>query len=327
MRITHYIGIDGGGTKTEAVLTNAEGRVLCSHKQGPSNPNDIGLDASAEVIASLIRSLLHDACISASSVSVFCGISGALALKDDLKAKLCMLCGDVGALSVHSDVINLLSAGSPTGNGVCLICGTGSVCFLRSDDTLHRVGGWGYLLDSAGGGYDIGRMALEASLKACDGRADIKTHTPLLQAVTRYLGASPHEMITEIYQKGKSYIASCAPLVFELAEQGDAVAKNILDVNAQALAECITAAARKIDNKDPVNVILGGSICTKASPAWTLRISCRLPLDVKEKTTLILSDVPPVFGALTEAMAMSAGPARAERYSDFKRNFMQTYHP
>ena len=167
LTMMYCIGIDGGGTKTEGVLTDCEGHVLACLKYGASNPNDIGFDASVCLLAEMIRDLLQvGGNIPAESVSVFAGIAGALAHREALCAAIRNEIPSLGALSVDSDVINLLSAATPSGQGICLICGTGSVCFARKNNTVTRIGGWGYLLDDAGGGYDIGRMALLASLKA-----------------------------------------------------------------------------------------------------------------------------------------------------------------
>lgn len=324
-RITHYIGIDGGGTKTEAVLTDTFGRVLHVQKIGPSNPNDIGIDASVELLAKLITELsLGAGNIPLSQISAFAGISGALAVKDQMTEMLREKLPEMGAVAVHSDVINLLAADTPTGDGVCLICGTGSVCFVRQGASLHRVGGWGYLLDSAGSGYDIGRMALETALKACDGRAD-NSCFPLLEAVTAHLGGRPDTMISHIYQQGKAYIAACAPLVFSLAARRDPVANGILDKNAEALAESITAALSHMPQDTSVTVILGGSICAKESPMWMHRIGRYLSSEIKQRATLFVSDAPPVLGAQAEAMALAVGSKRAGLFDAFRHNFMTTY--
>ncbi len=320
----YCLGIDGGGTKTEGVLTDRAGKVLGVCRVGSSNPNDIGIEAAGTVLADLIKNLLTKAGVASEDVSVFAGVSGALAVREALTEAVTRRLPAVSCLSVHSDVINLLSAESPSGDGVCLICGTGSVCFARHGDTLCRVGGWGYLLDSAGSGYDVGRMALEAALKAADGRAD-QTHAPLYRAVTAYLGASPDQCIPMIYEKGKPLIASCAPLVFQLAKSGDPVAAHILDVNAQALATCLHAAKTKMPFQTSVKVVMGGSICVKEAPDWTHRIEAFLSPDDRKGMTLQIAEAPPVFGALAEARAMTDVSSRTADFAAFRQTFLDTY--
>lgn len=324
--IDHFIGIDGGGTKTEGVLTDASGRVLCVKKYGASNPADVGLRGAAEVISRLILALLADGGhVPPTSVSVFAGIAGALNRREALTEPIRQDFPDIGSLTVHSDVINLLSSASPTGDGVCLICGTGSVCFARQGNRLTQVGGWGYLLDGTGSGYDIGRMALSLALKAHDGRTDATALKPLIDALTRHLGKAPHEMIPEIYERGKPFIAACAPVVFELARGGDHVAEYILDDNAYSLAECITAARKKISGDERIPVILGGSICVKEAPQWTGRIQGFLSPEIARSVLLRVSDAPPVFGALTEALRRSENDGGDARFFEYRQSFLTTY--
>lgn len=324
--LSYCIGIDGGGTKTEGVLTDTAGNVLCQRTYGASNPNDVGLDVSAALISELISELTSaEGPMPLQEVSIFAGIAGALSLREALCERIRQKLPHVGALSVHSDVINLLSSAAPSGEGVCLICGTGSVCFARSKDAFLRIGGWGYLLDSAGSGYDVGRMALEAVLKAGDGRADATAHTPLRQALTTHLGCPPEQAMTQIYEKGKPYIAACAPVVFDLARKGDPVSDRILQVNAQALADCISAALTALHRDQPQPVILGGSICVKESPAWVERIRDCLPPHQVSMAQLTVSDVPPVFGALAESLGQIPSLHRTSAFADFRRTFLQTY--
>ncbi len=323
--LTYCLGIDGGGTKTEGVLTDLHGRVLARVKSGASNPNDIGFTASVRLLVDMIRELMREGNVSAENISVFAGIAGALALRDDLCTAIRSEIPSLGALAVDSDFVNLLSAATPSGQGICLICGTGSVCFARGNGQLLRVGGWGYLLDEAGSGYDIGRMALQAALKAYDGRADRDAALPLTEALTQHYKKPPHELISDIYANGKPYIASCAPLVFRLARQGDAISEHILQVNAEALAACIATAYGSIASDENVPVILGGSINVKEAPAWSDRIKKALPPLLAASVSLQVLQAPPVFGALAEALRAVKEQEMETVFHNFQSAFFSTY--
>ena len=134
--LAYCLGIDGGGTKTEGVLTDLEGRVLARVKSGASYPNDVGFTTSVRLLADMIRALLCEGNAPADRVSVFAGIAGALALRDAMRDAIRAEIPTLGALAVDSDFINLLSAATPSGQGICLICGTGSVCFARGSGQL-----------------------------------------------------------------------------------------------------------------------------------------------------------------------------------------------
>ncbi len=302
----YYLGIDGGGTKTRGVLSNEQGTVLADRVTGPSNPNDQTLTCATETLAALVRDLLSDALLTDAmqtgreSLSVFAGIAGVLnhkqALTEALTAALADLVG-LSRLRIGSDV-ELLLAELPAENGACVIIGTGSACFVRRGNTplLSRIGGWGYLLDSGGSGYDIGRDGLEAALRAHDGRGPVTTLSDRLKI---HLGRPVPAALSAIYEGGKPFIAACAPCVFAAAEEdGDPVACAILDRNARAIAELCRTAAHLLctDAPDEVpTVIFGGGIAQNA-PTYLDRIADAMTGEMPicfQKT-----DRAPVMGAL-----------------------------
>lgn len=302
--MTYCIGIDGGGTKTLGVLTDRSGTVLTSAATGPTNPNDVTPATSASRLTDLVHTLLEQGGLARealSETSLFFGVAGGINHGPTLERMLTESLPEATYLRVRSDAHILLSGEVPTGDGACIICGTGSVCFLRRGEEILRIGGWGYLLDSGGSGYDIGRDALEAALRAFDGRGEPTALSDLLAA---HLGGPVNTRITEIYREGKPYIAACAPLVFEAAERGDAVADAILRRNARRLAEYIETAWRLLvrDGRTEANclpVVMGGGISQKASPYWSELV--RSLTDPTIPTRITVADMPPVFGAVVEA--------------------------
>ncbi len=322
--MTRYlIGIDGGGTKTEGILADAEGRMLARCQSGPSNPNDVTLGVSADTLAGLARQLLQEGDVPTSaSVSLFAGVAGALNHKEALTAALRERLSNtpVTAVGVDSDARILLTAGLGEADGACLICGTGSACFVRVGETVTRIGGWGYLLDSGGNGYAIGRDAIEAALLAHDGRG---APTSLTARLADHYGAPIETLITAIYREGKPYIASAAPAVFAAAKAGDAVAEAILVRNAAALADCIRAAWARYAAagcQGTMPVVMGGSISQKVTD-WPVRVAAALDPSVKAAVTV--ADTLPVLGALCEAMRQAKGsitdPAVRARLADALR--------
>ena len=146
----YVIGLDGGGTKTDGVLVGQDGRVLARRCVGASNPNDVGEEASAAVVRALAEVLATEAGVHLADCFVFGGISGALNHREGLTARLRSTVPAPGGVEIDSDMVNLLSAELPDRDGACIICGTGSACFVRRGQEMFRIGGWGYLLDSAG---------------------------------------------------------------------------------------------------------------------------------------------------------------------------------
>ncbi len=331
--MTYLIGIDGGGTKTEGVLTDTRGRVLAHAFGTASNPNDVTLAGSVSVLTGLVNTLLDQGGLSTDDlpeVSLFGGIAGGINHGPALASALQEVYPTVGALGIRSDVQILLSGELPVGDGACIICGTGSACFLRRGDELIRIGGWGYLLDSGGSGYDMGRDALEAVLRAHDGRGE---PTRLTELLTARLGGEVHTKITDIYREGKPYIAACAPCVFEAAKAGDPVAVAILRRNARALAEYIEAAWNWLaDRMTPgtayLPVVMGGGISQKEADFWPPLVASFLDHAVPAKITV--ATAPPVFGAVVEASKQSIGAEQSAKgtavdFSALRAAFLESF--
>jgi N-acetylglucosamine kinase-like BadF-type ATPase len=314
----YYLGIDGGGTKTEAVLCDVSGHILGRFCCAATNANDVGTATAIERLCGLIReahaSLNHNA-----RLCVFCGVAGALnhrlnlipALKDAFQQD---------TIEVNSDAFNLLSTELYDGSGCCLICGTGSVCFVRRGNEIQRIGGWGYLLDRTGSGYAIGREALEAALRSRDGRGDA---TLLTGSIMKKLGAAPWERLTEIYEGGKAFIASFAPCVFECAEEGDRIAFEILYRQAIYLAEMLDAAYQwRGDWERPLEAVLGGGVFNAKSDLLSL-----IEQNVTVPVRMQLASAPQVFGAVWEAMRMGSETVTQKNFQVFREVFLSEYTP
>jgi N-acetylglucosamine kinase-like BadF-type ATPase len=299
MNKKYVIAIDGGGSKTVGVIADVEGNILAQKKVGASNPNDIGEEQSAELLVSLAESLLAMVGVSASLVaSFFAGVSGAIGHTDALEARLSNSFPEA-KVKVASDILNLfgLLEGDCERDAVALICGTGSVCFVQKDGELHRIGGWGYLLDSFGGGYSIGRDGLESALRCADGRGE---KTTLYYRACEYLGDAPENSITRIYKEGKPLIAGFAPYVFMEALGGDRVALQILSVSVSSLCECVATASRIIGEGVEFDCILGGGIFNESE---FLRALIRGTEDIPVR--FVTSDKEQIYGALKQSIALA----------------------
>lgn len=249
-----YLGIDGGGSKTRALLVDAGGKQLGYAESGPSNLN--GYD-EATVRASLFAVI--DQCLQAvdSSPSSTClGLAGASSprMKQKLLAMLEPL--KLGNLLVTTDA-EIALEGAFFGNaGILLIAGTGSVCFGKSaSGKIHRTGGWGWLADDAGSAGWIGQRTLAAALQQNDGR---RQGHQLRDAVFALLGIESNEAINPtLYQPllHPSQLARLSQIVFELAQVGDASAGKIRQSALDELEKLVRATAEKLDGpKTPVAV-------------------------------------------------------------------------
>ena len=287
------IGIDGGGTKTEFVLFTENGNILRRLRLSQSNPNDIGLDKCCELLAEGIDTLLE----TTSAVScIFAGIAGATTGDNGQKitAFLNKRYKSI-QINVNTDAVNVISCNTQNIDGMAMICGTGSVLFARENGIMHRIGGWGYLFDESGSAYDIGKDAIRAALAQLDGMGEKTLITNMLE---KELGSGTWNCLNDIYQKGKAYIASFAPIVFRAASDGDNVARKIIQKNACHLAKLINVAKEQYHCGNDV-VVCGGLI-----------ENCKdilLPMieeNLSYSVNFIFLDLPPVYGACVECCRM-----------------------
>ncbi len=286
------IAIDGGGTKTEFLLFTPEGKIINRLVLGGSNPNHAGIEKSCEVLRAGIDLMLS---YSKNVSAIFAGVAGCAldknrnSISDFLKAKYPSV-----NIKCRSDILNVTGCEPKFKDCIAAICGTGNVVFAVKDEKINRVGGWGYLLDGAGSGYDIGRDALRASLADRDGIGERSLITSLVE---ERLGGQTWNFINQIYSSETKYIASFAPLVFEAYEKGDETAEKILQNNAAYLAHLITSAA-EIYNAPKKLVISGGLVKESAVFADVLR--SHLPADME----MVIPSKPQIYGCCVQCIKM-----------------------
>ena len=228
--VKYYIGIDGGGTKTEFILTDEWDNVLSSLLKTGSNPNDIGIENSYLLLSNGIKELLQGREIHKETLFVFAGVAGA-GVGDTAKILQEKLSAEYPHVQVASDLINALEVCLRGEDGLAIICGTGISCCICENGRTRIVGGYGYLFEDGGSGYAYGRDAVNAALKYEDG---IGEKTVLLEYLCQKFGRSIRASLGELLTKGKFFVASLCPLVFQGYEAGDAVCKKIVESNLQS---------------------------------------------------------------------------------------------
>lgn len=317
-----FIGIDGGGTKTIGVLTDETGKVIVSHKVGGTNPNGVGMNQVKIELASLIGYLLNGMELS-ELAGCFVGMAGIdhPTRRAEVIELLHQLLPDV-AVEVDIDPVNALYSGSRNGTGVVFISGTGSICFsMNTQGERIRVAGWGYLLGDEGSGFDFGRRTLEAVMKGYDGRI---APPPFFTAkvLEFFQCESSQDLIPLIYEPGmeKSKISAVAPLLFAAVEDGDPIAKQIVeDVMSEILLIIKTALnhTKQVDGAE-TQVVLVGGIFQKQKRLVSIM---KYRMEAEGYTIQwIVPEVPPVAGAAAKAIMNKLGSIPFDFNKQFTRS-------
>jgi len=244
-----FLGIDGGGTKTNAAIMNEEGSVLAEGESGPSNPLRVGVGTA---VTNIIKAT-EDACDRGGLVitdisSATLGLAGVrrMDLRQRVKDSFCKRL-NIREATVMTDAEIALFGTTFGKPGLVVIAGTGSICLGRNEKGETSIsGGWGPLAGDEGGGVGIAQAALHTVAKASDGRGK---PTALSARAAEYFRASgPDNLIVAIYspQVDNSRIAGFARLVVETALEGDAAARAILTDAGHELGIAACAVVKKL---------------------------------------------------------------------------------
>jgi len=304
----YLIGIDGGGTKTDCAIADLSGNIICESSGKPSNFLIIGVEEAVENIFALIEENLFALEGDFSDVKqIVIGVAGAGREEDAalLEKGFKDYADEEGihfkGVKVLSDAHIALEGAFPASAGCILIAGTGSILFGKDDrGNIHRVGGFGRLIGDEGSGYSIGRKALNAVSKASDGRGEETLISELIDAKMNH--NSSKNIIQKVYNE-KLDVPSVAKFVIEAAADGDPIAEDILDEEADELVLHVRSLINKIQT-NKFNVAFSGSLIDNKnfySDLVKRKIKSSLP-NVK----VIQPAFPPLGGAILFAKRLAS---------------------
>ncbi len=167
------LGIDAGGSKTRALVASPDGQVIGSGEAGPANYQSTGQAAAFQALAQAVGQALETARIDIQQVASLCLGAAGIDRPEDFAVfqGWAVQAFPRARLHLANDAQIVLAAGTPEGWGLVIISGTGSIAYGRTaQGAIARAGGWGYLLGDEGSGYSIGLQALQAVMRAQDGR-------------------------------------------------------------------------------------------------------------------------------------------------------------
>jgi glucosamine kinase len=294
------IGVDGGGTRTRAVLLGPDGEEL-GRTEGWAAVADAHDPATpAGSVAEICAAVAQVAGSSLPVDVVWAGLSGAG--RDEARLAVEVEMSRMGiARNVHvgTDAQAAFQDAFGDGAGVLLMSGTGSIAWGRGEDGREgRVGGWGPHLGDEGSGYEIGLEAMRRVARCSDGRAP---ETTLRDLVLERLGLDGlEELVGWESQASRAEVAELTPLVAKAAHDGDATARQILVRALEELEAHLRAILANLGPwSEPAGLALGGGLL---GPGGTLRkpVEARLP---RHHVRPIDRELDPALGAARLALA------------------------
>lgn len=327
----YFLGADLGGTKTHMVISDETGRAIGFGESGAGNHESVGFDGMYNTLAEGLDKALKSANLQKDDIS---GSGFGIAGYDWPSEKIKMT-EVIDRLGLHApyemmnDTIPGLVAGAEEGWGVVVVSGTG--CNCRGWDKGHkregRVTGYGVLMGEAAGSSELVTRAMQLVGFEWTRRGP---KTALSQMFMDALGVKSLEALLEIYTQAPYHIGSeFAPRVFQVAQQGDVVAVELIRWAGRELGEMANGIIRQLafENLKFDVVLAGGMFEGGALLIDPMRETIQR---VAPETRLVRLKVPPVIGAVLVGMEKGgAGNVLDVRktLSESLQTLMQTARP
>ncbi|HEV8652928.1 MAG TPA: BadF/BadG/BcrA/BcrD ATPase family protein [Actinomycetes bacterium] len=320
MTAAAILAVDGGNSKTDVALVDADGAVLGgAHGPGASH-HQLGVQAAMETLEALVAAACRDAGLSPgerplAEVGVWCLAGLDLPADDEALGPAVAARRWAREALLHNDVFAVLRAGTGRTWGVGVVVGAGMNCAgVAPDGREVRFPALGELSGDWGGGYDIGIAAVGAALRGEDGRG---ARTALGRLVPGHFELPSALAVVEaifLGRIGRHRVLELAPLVLAAAEAGDPVAAELVGRQVDEVVAMAGAAIRRLGltGRD-VDVVLGGGLFHRDDPAFIERIRAGIAT-VAPAARLRQVTAPPVVGAALLGLdRLGARPEAAER--------------
>jgi N-acetylglucosamine kinase-like BadF-type ATPase len=272
------LAVDGGNSKTDVALVAPDGEVLSAIRGPTTSHQQVGLDTGVARLADLVDQARARAGLHADAplpdVAVY-ALAGADTPADHhLLLKAIAATRLAGRNLVINDAFAPIRAGSDQGWGIALICGSGvNAAGIAPDGRRARLAALGPISGDWGGGGDIGLTALGLAVRARDGRGSRTSLETLVPAAFGYRRPIDLTRAIEAGAVPQGRLRELSPVVFRAASEGDAVARSILDRQADELVSMAGAIIGQLSlaRRRP-DVVLAGGVFAGRDPLFESRI-------------------------------------------------------
>lgn len=317
------LAVDGGNSKTDAVLLADDGTVLAAVRGPGSSPHLLGLDGSLAVLERLAGAVRVEAERGTgpwpgpvADVGAFL-LAGIDSRREERVMRTALAArGWTSSVAVDNDTIAVLWAGAPAGWGLALVCGAGINCRAVTPD--GRRGGYqalGPVSGDWGGGIELGYGALGAAIRSDDGRGP---WTALADLVPVEYGVRRARTLADRVHRGildETALARLAPVVLAAARGGDVVAGALVDRLAAEIVTMSVALLRRLRMlRLDVPVVLAGGVLTGRDVRLLDAIGDGVRATAPHASVTLL-EAPPVLGAALVGLAQSGAGPDAEHHA------------
>jgi N-acetylglucosamine kinase-like BadF-type ATPase len=315
------LAIDGGNSKTDVALVASDGTLLASARGPGINSHEVGADQTGMILDAVVKQAAASAGVKSSGwVALHTVACLANADLPEDEAELATAVQDQAwspTATVVNDTFAILRSGLTDEDqphwGVAVVCGAGINCVgVAPDGRVTRFLALGTISGDWGGGYGLGLEVLWHAARAEDGRGP---DTLLAGYTTSHFGLERVEELTIGIHKGKiddDELIGLAPVLLRAADEGDPVARTVVNRLAEEISVMAITAMRRLDLLGLATpVVLGGGVITARNPLLMDGITARLA-DAAPRAQVRVIDVPPVVGAALLGLDHVHAPPAAE---------------
>jgi N-acetylglucosamine kinase-like BadF-type ATPase len=244
----YFLGIDIGGTKSQALISDENGRALGLSRGGAGNHEDVGYQGLADTLAVVAGQALDEAGIGKEQLAGaglgIAGLDWPSQRRPTLAAVRSLALGDTPVEIVNDTIIGLL-AGAANGWGVAVVSGTRCNCWgWDRERRTGRTTGMGLRMGEAAGGFELVDKAIEAIALAWTRRGP---PTRLTERFVQLAGAEDAADLLEGVSLDRYRLtASAAPTVFQVAAEGDPVAAELVLWAGRSLGSLANGVIRQL---------------------------------------------------------------------------------
>jgi len=307
------VAVDGGGSKTDVVALRVDGSIAGTARGRATNPQVETLPVAVTRIDAAVEEATGGAEVAHASVYL-AGLDLGIEI-DRFTAAVAPLRWARNGLAVDNDLFALLRTGTESPDAVAVVCGTGiNAVGVRADGATARFPALGTVTGDWGGGSGLMLAALWHAARAEDGRGPA---TALVGVLPPALGLPSVQAIGEAILLGElppAALTPLAPLLFEVAVAGDAIAGHLLDRQAEEIATMARVCAERLGLESAgLPVVLGGGLIRSGERRLLDPVEARLESMLPGAQPVMVAEAPIVGAGLGALAAAGADAAALER--------------
>lgn len=299
------IAIDGGNSKTDAVLVTEHGEVLARARSGPFIPHIVGAVDAVASLTTAIESLLAQARRPRVDLIAAYLANADLPIEEQRLYDAFISYDWAHRVVVENDTLALLRTGTSEAHGVAVVCGAGiNAVGVGLDGSRVRFPALGRITGDWGGGLGLAKQALWSTSRFLDGRGPATSLATLVAEHFGYASAVDVSIAMHLSELDYDRMHEIVPLLLDAAADGDPVAAGIVERQAREIVLLVETTLRRLDMKTSVTeVVLGGGILGSGRPVLLDPVRAGIS-EAAPHATIVLAHDSPIAGAALLALEL-----------------------